>query len=98
MTILFLAVPGPSESELKKDDDVTNSHGGRPEREENLVLAANSELLTPSLTVPAIIHGEPLTDRKSTFQAHAAQVTTTEEVSLWIVFLVIVISVLMIIM
>ena len=31
---------------------------------------------------PAVVlHGEPLTDRKSTFQAHAAQVNTTEQVS-----------------
>ena len=31
---------------------------------------------------PAVVlHGEPLTDRKSTFQAHAAQVKTTEQVS-----------------
>lgn len=29
---------------------------------------------------PAILHGEPLTDRKSTFQAHVAMVTTTQEV------------------
>ncbi len=29
---------------------------------------------------PAIVHGEPLTDRKSTFQAHAAAVTSVAEV------------------
>lgn len=29
---------------------------------------------------PDIVHGEPLTDRKSTFQAHAAAVTTKQEV------------------
>ena len=29
---------------------------------------------------PAILHGEPLTDRKSTFQAHVAMVTTVQEV------------------
>ena len=31
---------------------------------------------------PAIHHGEPLTDRKSTFQAHAAEVTTVEQVGI----------------
>jgi len=31
---------------------------------------------------PIIHHGEPLTDRKSTFQAHAAEVTTVEQVSI----------------
>ena len=31
---------------------------------------------------PAVVlHGDPLTDRKSTFQAHAAKVKTTEQVS-----------------
>ena len=30
---------------------------------------------------PLIVHGEPLTDRKSTFQAHAAEVQTTDDVS-----------------
>ena len=30
---------------------------------------------------PIIHHGEPLTDRKSTFQAHVAEVTTVEQVS-----------------
>ena len=34
-----------------------------------------------------VIHGEPLTDRKSTFQAHAAQVKTTEQVSFQLSFL-----------
>lgn len=29
---------------------------------------------------PTIVHGEPLTDRKSTFQAHVAAVTTVKEV------------------
>ena len=29
---------------------------------------------------PLIVHGEPLTDRKSTFQAHAAVITTKHEV------------------
>ena len=29
---------------------------------------------------PVIVHGEPLTDRKSTFQAHAAAVTSKTEV------------------
>ena len=37
---------------------------------------------------PAVVlHGEPLTDRKSTFQAHAAQVNTTEQVSFQLSFL-----------
>ena len=31
---------------------------------------------------PSILHGNPLTDRKSTFQAHVAQVYSKEEVSL----------------
>lgn len=31
---------------------------------------------------PVIHHGEPLTDRKSTFQAHAAEVTIVEQVSI----------------
>ena len=30
---------------------------------------------------PPILHGDPLTDRKSTFQAHVAEVQTTDEVS-----------------
>ena len=30
---------------------------------------------------PAIVHGEPLTDRKSTFQAHAAAVNSKTEVN-----------------
>ena len=30
---------------------------------------------------PLILHGDPLTDRKSTFQAHVAEVLTTNEVS-----------------
>ncbi len=30
---------------------------------------------------PEILHGQPLTDRKSTFQAHLARVTAVEEVS-----------------
>ena len=29
---------------------------------------------------PDIMHGEPLTDRKSTFQAHVAEVTSKQEV------------------
>lgn len=29
---------------------------------------------------PGILHGEPLTDRKSTFQAHVASVRTKQEV------------------
>lgn len=31
---------------------------------------------------PVIHHGEPLTDRKSTFQAHVAEATTVEQVSI----------------
>lgn len=31
---------------------------------------------------PVIHHGEPLTDRKSTFQAHVAEVTAVEQVSI----------------
>lgn len=34
---------------------------------------------------PDIVHGEPLTDRKSTFQAHAAAVTTKQEVAAFVV-------------
>jgi hypothetical protein len=30
---------------------------------------------------PVVLHRDPLTDRKSTFQAHAVQVNTTEQVS-----------------
>lgn len=30
---------------------------------------------------PLILHGDPLTDRKSTFQAHVAQVYTTDQVN-----------------
>ena len=30
---------------------------------------------------PLVLHGDPLTDRKSTFQAHVAQVHTTNQVS-----------------
>ena len=30
---------------------------------------------------PVILHGDPLTDRKSTFLAHGAEVKTTEKVS-----------------
>lgn len=40
--------------------------------------------LSPQLLAagaPAIHHGNPLTDRKSTFQAHVAQVHSKEEVS-----------------
>ena len=32
------------------------------------------------LFCPTILHGEPLTDRKSTFQAHVAEVETGDEV------------------
>ena len=31
---------------------------------------------------PVIHHGEPLTDRKSTFQAHVAEVTTVDQISI----------------
>lgn len=31
---------------------------------------------------PVIHHGEPLTDRKSTFQAHVAEVTTVNQISI----------------
>lgn len=34
----------------------------------------------PQPPCPAILHGEPLTDRKSTFQAHVAEVATVDEV------------------
>lgn len=49
-------------------------------------LPASCESLSLSLQLlaagaPAIHHGEPLTDRKSTFQAHVAQVHSKEEVS-----------------
>ena len=33
-----------------------------------------------SIQCPDIAHGEPLTDRRSTFQAHLARVTSTEQV------------------
>jgi len=34
----------------------------------------------PQPPCPSILHGEPLTDRKSTFQAHVAEVATVDEV------------------
>lgn len=34
----------------------------------------------PQPPCPTILHGEPLTDRKSTFQAHVAEVATVDEV------------------
>ena len=41
----------------------------------------NEQVLYAHLHCPTILHGEPLTDRKSTFQAHAAAVTAVQEVS-----------------
>ena len=38
------------------------------------------------IVCPMIHHGDPLTDRKSTFQAHAAEVHTTGEVSITILY------------
>ena len=39
-----------------------------------------------AIVCPMIHHGDPLTDRKSTFQAHAAEVHTTGEVSITILY------------
>lgn len=35
---------------------------------------------TPHTSVPAIVHGQPITERKSTFQAHVASVHSVEDV------------------
>ena len=42
--------------------------------------SASGELSGDAGQCPDIIHGEPVTDRKSTFQAHAAAVTSRQEV------------------
>lgn len=43
---------------------------------------SNSLHLHKAELCPVIHHGEPLTDRKSTFQAHVAEVTTVDQVSI----------------
>ena len=58
---------------LDKDEEV--SEASQQELEELKEKAV-------SVMCPLIHHGDPLTDRKSTFQAHAAEVNTTDEVSL----------------
>ena len=42
--------------------------------------SASGELSGDAGQCPDILHGEPVTDRKSTFQAHAAAVTSRQEV------------------
>jgi len=43
---------------------------------------SNPEPMHKTEPCPVIHHGEPLTDRKSTFQAHVAEVTMVEQVSI----------------
>ena len=55
----------------KQDDD--EEDGSTP-------LASPPPLKDRGIQCPTILHGEPLTDRKSTFQAHVAAVMAVEEV------------------
>lgn len=80
----WLVEPPPSLNEFSSEP-LANTLSERGER-------AKSQMVTSRSDVPAsgsesdgdcaveIVHGEPLTDRKSTFQAHVASVHSVEEV------------------
>ena len=53
----------------------------QPREEDKLDMATPAAESGAAAVCPVILHGDPLTDRKSTFQAHGAQVNTTEQVS-----------------
>ena len=59
-----------------------DDNGSVHEIESNESSGANPEgsKLCGEQQCPDIVHGEPLTDRKSTFQAHAAKVHSKQEV------------------
>ena len=65
----------------------SNSVGDTVVAEDENYDIQESSVLTPqpvcrTVPCPIIHHGEPLTDRKSTFQAHVAEVTAVEQVSI----------------
>ena len=66
-----------SSSESDKEEHVSDT--GLEDIDKAAVKAVHSD--RKEIVCPLILHGNPLTDRKSTFQAHLAQVHTTEEVS-----------------
>ena len=53
----------------------------QPHVEDKLDMATPAAESRGTAVCPVILHGDPLTDRKSTFLAHGSKVKTTEEVS-----------------
>jgi hypothetical protein len=53
----------------------------RPNVEQHISESTNSDKVCGEEQCPTILHGEPLTDRKSTFQAHVAAINTKQEVA-----------------
>ena len=64
-------------SDASDEEDNSSDRAARP----LVVDTATPAESRGAAVCPVILHGDPLTDRKSTFQAHGAEVKTTEEVS-----------------
>ena len=74
----FCIYPGSGDS----DSDASDNVAAQPRGEEDKLDAASPAGEGGGTAVcPLILHGDPLTDRKSTFQAHGAEVKKTEQVS-----------------
>ena len=84
LTESFVLDGDESEStSLDKDEDLSEASQHDPDELKERAM---------SVVCPPIHHGDPLTDRKSTFQAHAAEVNTTDEVSIYVYLLTTVLS------
>lgn len=78
----FSVSEGPENVVVDGSYLATDDNGSVHEIESNESSGANPESskLCGEQQCPDIVHGEPLTDRKSTFQAHAAKVHSKQEV------------------
>ena len=73
-----LEAASSEESIDSKDDEDNNSTSVN----EKLYAEAAALEATPEFVCPDIEHGQPVSDRKSTFQGHLARVTDKKEVNI----------------
>ena len=68
-------------SDASEQEDNGSGNSTQPHVKDKLDMVTPATESRGTAVCPVILHGDPLTDRKSTFQAHGAEVKTTEEVS-----------------
>ncbi|KAM3728570.1 Protein IMPACT [Dirofilaria immitis] len=73
----YFELSGPSLTESQKEEEESVDEDASPSMNNTVISSSSSQLC-----VPTIISGNSMVDRKSTFQAHVAQVFSKNEVTL----------------